>query len=555
MASLKPEFQISFSRGMQDSAAATAYKQDECRLLQNFRVTTDGRAEVRLGTKRTHTTALNSGAQGYGGMQFVLAAGTIQWVVFVGDSMFWSDDYGATWTEEVSSLREDYWSTATMRITSTNWLLSANGNTNSYDYDGTTWGTISNIPSGIKYLAVHNDRLWASDGVKLYGSKILDYDTWAAPDGVSLPINTHEGDDPITGLHVIGAMLVVFKRRSTAYTMGYGNADVITRSGPQGLFTNIGCIAFRTIKSTGDGGMTWLSERGKEYWRPGMDQPVLISAQMQAFFKSIAWRAIQTNRGIPVSVYSPRFLTTETALPESGSQNNATFVYRHPFGEQPGAPSRFGYSQTTAGNNYTLETDAEGYLDIDLTSGAARVRIVDGYLELASSSEVGSYVDIDGSGYLDVDTTTLNPAVLFLADTASQSNVVVSVGYDGFVRVHDEGEYDDVLSTGAGGAEIDGIMQARPMVFGDPFVEKWAQELTVLASHGTETDISVLVESSGGSTREHSLTVRAGSSHPRATKKKLGVRGWDLGPEIRAQTAGLLISGLRLEASLDQDGV
>lgn len=548
--SLKPEVQISFARGEQDSAAATAYKLDECRLLQNFRVTTDGRAQLRLGSVRTHQTALNSGAQGYGATQFTLADGTKQWVVFVGDSMLWSTDYGFSWTEETSSLREDYWSTATMRIATTNYLLSANGGTNSYDYDGTTWGTISNIPSGIKFLAVMNDRLWASDGNSLYASKVADYDTWAsASGGISLTMNTHEGDDPITGLFSSSIGLLVFKRKSTAYVQGYSNSDVITRSGPQSLFRNVGCVAFRSIQGTGDGGVTWLSERGMEYWAPGMSLPILISAQVQTFFKNLAWKSIQTAPGLPSAVFSPRFLSVECSLPSSGVQNNITFVYRLPFGDKPGAPSRFTSSTTVSEFAYTLEADANGYLDLQLDDSQFRGKAdANGYLDLAQSNEVGQYVTPDDNGYLDFDTRTQNASVLFLVDTAAQSNVVASVGYDGFVRVHDEGDLDDIAFDGTGGTEIDGVLKCRPFIFGDPFMRKHAQIMRVLAAHDEDTTVSVLVETDSGTTSEHELSISAGLDHPRVAKQHLGKRGWDLGPELRTSAAGLLVSGVRLSA-------
>ena len=86
------EQQLTFARGMNDTAAPTEYRTDECELLVNGRISFDGQAiRRRGGSQKLHTSALNSGAQGYGGIEYHKADGTQQLVVFVGDAMFDQD--------------------------------------------------------------------------------------------------------------------------------------------------------------------------------------------------------------------------------------------------------------------------------------------------------------------------------------------------------------------------------------------------------------------------------------------------------------------------------
>ena len=58
------EQQVSFARGMQDSAAPTEFQQDEVELLLNGRVSFIGNSiDRRKGSAKTPASALTSGAQ------------------------------------------------------------------------------------------------------------------------------------------------------------------------------------------------------------------------------------------------------------------------------------------------------------------------------------------------------------------------------------------------------------------------------------------------------------------------------------------------------------
>ena len=163
MARMVKEQQLTFARGMNDTAAPIEYQEDECELLYNGRVSFDGQTvQRRGGSEKTHASALNSGGDGYGGIEYYTAAGDQQLIVFMGDKMYTSTNEGATWTQRATGLTESFWSLVIMREGSNNVLCAANGGTNSYQWNGSTWAAISNIPNNVKYLAVHGNRLWAS---------------------------------------------------------------------------------------------------------------------------------------------------------------------------------------------------------------------------------------------------------------------------------------------------------------------------------------------------------------------------------------------------------
>jgi hypothetical protein len=541
------EWTTSFARGMNDSAAAVAYQDNEAALLLNYRVTPDGQAEVRRGSQKTHTTALNSAAQGYGGFEFRTAASVVQWCVFVGDKFYTSTDEGASWTQQATGLRTDYWSLVTMRVSTTNYLLCANGGTNSYKWDGTTWATISNIDSGVKYLAVHNDRLWSyASGISIKASKIADFETWATPDGLSLPIQTHDGDNGITAMFSLGAILLVFKRDSTAYVDGYGNSSIIVAAGSKGISRDVGCIAFRSLKACGGRGIIWLSERGFEFYSPG-GEPVLVSGQVQKFMDQIAWSEIKDAPGLPEGIFYPRKLTYECAIPGAGTQNNYTFVYRLPTGASPGAPSLLTHGAATG---YTMYVADDSYLALQTDATRLQCRTNGGYLTIGTVP--GLYVEVDDDGYLSFASVGYDPAVLFTADRGEENQAPVGIGYDGFVRLFDYGENDDAASTGSGGTSIAARLRPRPLLFSNPFRKKWGRLIRIIAATDSTATVtaSLIADGTEGTSFDLSLAASADGSAPREVHARPSGRGFTLQAQVETTKAGLKVSAVGVGAQV-----
>lgn len=544
---LREEWTTSFALGMNDSKAATSMSDREVSLLLNYRVTPDGQAEVRKGSQKTHTVALNAGAQGYGGIEFRTAAGTVQWCVFVGDKMYTSTNEGVTWTQRATALRTDYWSLVTMRVGATNYLLCANGGASSYSWDGATWAAIANIDANVKLLAVHNERVWSyASGVTVKASKISDFSTWASPDGLSLPVVTHDGDNEVTGMFSSGSSLFVFKRNSIAAIDGFGESSIVVATGARGVSRDVGCIAFRSVAAIAGGGVAWLSERGFEFMTPG-SAPDLISSPVESFMKDIAWADIAATPGLPQAIFYPRTLTYECALPGAGTQNNYTFVYRIPTLGQMGAVSLFSHGTATG---YTLYADSDGYLNVQTDATRSQARTVGGYLSVESVSP-GLFVNLDSDGYLGLATNVYDPAAIFVADRGEENQAPIGIGYDGFVRFLDYGASDDLNSSGASGTDIGARLLSRPMLFRDPFRKKRGRAIRALAQsdQGATVTLALLADGSRGS--DHTATLGAAiGDQPKQVRANVNGRGRTLQVEVRTSKAGLKLANLSLAAEL-----
>lgn len=550
MATLVTEANTSFARGMNDSAAATAMRADEASLLLNYRVTADGQAEVRRGSQRTHTNALNSGAQGYGGVEFRTASGAVQWVVFVGDKAYRSTDQGATWPTVISTgLRTDYWDFAVMRVGASNVLYCANGSATIYSWDGTTWATVTGPATGIKLIEAHSERLWASDGVQLYFSKVRDPSTWGSPYGGSVQVTTYDGDGEVTGLYSLGGLLLFWKRRSMGYISGDGAADLIVAAGARGISRDVGCVGFRTIVGVAGGGVMWMSERGFELYFPG-GVPELASTPVSTFLRDISWGDIRTTPGLPCAYWYPRRLTYEAAIPATVAQNDYRFVYRLPSGDLPGACSLL---SGAASGGYTLYVDADGYLALDSSAARNRVRTDGGYLTLAAGSTSGVYVTLDADGHLGLSTNPADPAVVFPADRGTEAAVPVAVGMDGFVRNLDTGTRDDVLSDGTGGVLIGDRLRTRPFLHRALDRRKRLRVVRLRATNDQQQTPAVVCSGDGmdGPAQTATLKPSAGGM-PQEARLMVSRRGVQHVVEIQGAGAGTRISAVLVEAEIEQ---
>lgn len=542
MARLLEEVTTSFLSGMQDSAPSTGFKPSEAAQLLNYRVTQNGEAEVRNGSTRTHTTALNSGAPGYGGYVFSTAGGTVQWIVFAGDSAYYSTDQGLSWTLIASGLRADYWDFATMQSGGVNYLYCANGSTTLYRWDGSSWATEAGPTTGCTRVEVHNERLWTTNGKNIYASKVGATSIWSAPDGVVVPFNTHDGDATIIALYSMGPWLLVFKRNSFGYVEGYGNGDVISAAGSKGLSRDVGCIAFRSLIGVGGNGVIFMSQRGFEFYAPGL-QPTVVSRSVSSFLETINWSDIEGNPGIPAACFYPRKLTYECAIPGVGAQNDHTFVYRIPVGDRPGAASIFDSASETGD---TVSVDGNGYLQI---GGGSRVFTQGGFLQIAAADDPGVYVDVTGD-YLDLADNDTTSAVLFTAEYGTSGSVPISVGYDGFVRALDTGAKDDLLTDGTGGTAIGDVLKSRPKVFGDPSRKKRGRTIRVLAESDSTVTPTVSLVADGVEGTQHTVSVPASAGEPVSRRVRVSERGRVLHVKVQNAGAGTRISGLVVGAEL-----
>ena len=555
MGELVTELTTDFKKGMIDNTAATRFPPDALAMILNGRLEPDATRRRRGGSVRLHATALNSGAFGFGAEPFVKADGTVQVISFLGDKAYKSEDYGASWSEIASGLRTDYYDFATMRIGTTNYLFAANGDTTIKRWDGDTWDTLTNAPSGVKHLAVFNFRLWVTghSGVLVQASKIADPTIWTTPDGLTVQILVSSGDTP-TGLHQIGPHLLVFDERQTSYIDGFGEQTIIVASGATGLSRSVGCIAFRSIVAAGDHGCCWLSKRGIEYYAPGSEIQ-LLSRGITIAMDSVDRAALLANPGRPTAVYDETLEEYLLALSTTGTRNNLIFRFslRQRGRDFFGAPA-LDQPISLTGDIVFLLASSDGYLT-DGSGGFQAKSDADGYMALASTGTGGDPTSEDASGYLTTVTDDTMPATMFMAPTADHPGRVHSIGYDGFVRLHGEGDKDDVLSDGTGGVDITMTLVSRPFFLGSVRHEKKVRVVHVASINDADVSIDVGIRTKGALSELVTTTIPAGALD-QSRQKRVMVHAKGVAPQVELHTtADVRITLLGISAQVRKERV
>ena len=558
MAELATELTTDFSGGMVDSAAPTAFPRTAVAELFNARLLPDGTAERRPGSIRLSTAALNADT-GYGGTYFRTAAGEDQLVVIFGANAYMSNDWGVTWSTAIATgLRTDYYSFATMRVGATNYLYAANGDTTVKQWDGTTWTTLSNAPSGVKFLAVFNGRLYATghSGVLVQASKIADPTTWAAPDGLTVQIIASSGNVP-TGLFQIGPHLLVFDRHATSYIDGFGEQTILVATGATGFSRSVGCVGFRTVAAVGDNAVCWLSERGVEYYSPSTGI-IALSDSVQRFFAGLDLAELYANPGRMSAAYDEIDQNYYLALSTTGVRNDRIVVMnllqqaQYQRKGPRGAPSVDTY--TTLSADLLFAADADNYLTVDAAGGALDSD-ASGYATVgAVGAAGGDPVTEDADNYLVSDTADTLPATLFTAPTATRSSVLYSLGYDGFVRRHYGVNTDDQLAAGTGGTAVTMTLLSRPFLFGRVRNRKRARILHVASIQAAAATLTVRVVGNGtGDAQTLTMPITVTD---KAYRHRARVKFDDDAPQVKITTTdSTRISLVGLSAEVLRDGL
>lgn len=512
MPDLASEATTDFSFGMCDSAAPTAFPKTAAATLYNARIQSDGTVKRRPGSIRLSAAVLEAGI-GYGGARFTTAAGVDQLVVIFGAKAFYSDDYGATWSAAIATgLREDYYAFATMRVGATNYLYAANGAATVQRWDGATWDTLPNVPSGVKYLAVFNGRLYVTghSGVLVQASKIGDPTTWTSPDGLTVQVHTHAGDTP-TAMFQIGPHLLVWDRHATSYIDGYGEQTIIVATGATGFSRSVGCVAFRSVAGVGDNGLCWLSERGVEYYSPNTGI-VLVSKSVQQFFDDIDWSELYANPARITAAYDGIDQNYFLALSTKGARNNRTLVVNLLQNAEwqrrgPRGACSIDVLQATGAGDVLLGSDDGIYLSEVSGSGVESESDTDGYMTLAVGG--GDPLGEDADGYLSIVTNDTLPATLFTAPSTERATGIYSLGYDGYVRKHFDTADDDTHSDGTTGVTVTMSVITRPFLMGRPRQRKRVRAIHVSVVSDAAVTLTVAVRGGGSQATQHTLTFAA----------------------------------------------
>jgi hypothetical protein len=513
MAKLVEQYTADFSLGMFDSVAPARYPSAAAAYVENARIEPDGTLRRRPGSRRLNGAPILSSVDAWGCVEFVTAAGQQQIVAFIGTYCYVSTDQGLTWTQKASGLTEAFYDFATMRVGASMYLFAANGDTTIKSWDGTTFSTVSNAPSGVRYVAVFNSRLIAAghNGVFVQGSKVGDPDTWASPNGWTVQVQTHGGETP-TGLFQIGQHLLVFDRKSTSYIDGYGEQTLLVAEGARGFSRSVGCVAFRSIQAVGDAGVMWLSERGIEYYQPG-EAIRLQSRSCEEFMGTIDREDLQSQPGRPDSCYDSENQNYHLAISTSGQRNNRIVVVNvreNVAYQREGNPAAITVDNLWgAGSQQTLfGGDTDGYLKLDATGHGIR-KDYQGYARATEVGEDGDPIVADGNGYLEQTFVNTLPACLYTLSTTHSPTEIYSLGADCYVRSHAEGLHkDDMNHDETGGNNITMIVISRPFLMRSVKRKKHARVIHIASLQESNATVYARVRGGGTMSTLRTLTMR-----------------------------------------------
>lgn len=444
------ERQPSFARGFNDQAAPDEYGENEVEVLQDGHLTENGNgARRRGGSQRTHSSQLNGTSTCYGLFEFTAQS---QLVAFFGDTGYYSTDNGQTWSQMATGLREDYWSIVETDVCGTQELVLANGSSDIYTWDGSSWSAIagdSAQPTGVKYLAVFNGRLYVAGhaGDSVAASEVADFTVWKSADGgIEVKVTTHDGDVGITGLFQMGTSLLAFKRKSTAYIEGFGHRTLQVEAGARGMSRSVGCVSHHSIAPLGDNGVMWLSERGFEVYGLGSGSIRLMSRPVEGFVDTIDYHTILDDDGIPASLYWQDRDEYWCAVPTNETGRNDTiFVFREPTSRTP--ESRWAH------------------------------------------------------------VPSFQPAALAMANQTGKGQRPHAGGYDGWVREMERGNKDDVNSDGTGGDDITMVLRSRPFFYGNQHLDRRGRIVRASITPGDDDqDVTVRVIADGNVDSERTVS-------------------------------------------------
>jgi len=125
-------------------------------------------------------------------------------------------------------------------------IIGANGIDPPWKWTGAGNATLlAGVPANFKYIIVHKNRLWGSDGEFLYHSDLLDGEAWDPLYWVARFKNKGTTTNEITGLGVLGDNLVVLKENGLFLIGG----ESIPEAYKQDILVNEGCISGYSVQN------------------------------------------------------------------------------------------------------------------------------------------------------------------------------------------------------------------------------------------------------------------------------------------------------------------
>lgn len=261
--------QTDFRGGLNLAADESVMAENELRRADDAVLDQFGAVKKRLGTQLLRDTGLNGSNPIQNGYAWLRDNGTQQ-LLAVSNGTLYTASYAipATWTARTGSLK----TTGAPAIAGFRdgsgevaYLADGDSATSLNKWNGTTLSTnLANTPAGITQLAVYNQRLFGCTGSdqKIYWSALNNGDSlgYAASGGGEAVIRTF-GDQNVTGLAPFGSSLLIFHQSGISRFTGLTQDDIAIAAGAQGVSTDVGAIAGRSIIATPQG-VYFLSDRG-----------------------------------------------------------------------------------------------------------------------------------------------------------------------------------------------------------------------------------------------------------------------------------------------------
>lgn len=254
------DVQEGFGGGLNTRASDDSLNAQQVRTATNAILNTWGDATKRLGTRRLHSAAI-AAAPLRNGVCWRTAS-THEYLVACNSRLFSGGTYSTamTWTDK-GAIAAGYPTFAAFRDASAESLYIADGTLRKY-----TGGALS-APAGatgVSVLAMYNQRLFGITGndQTVYYSALNDGDTLgnAGSGGGSAIVRTFSAQK-LTGLLTLKNSLALFHVNGISQFTGYTQDDIAIAAGTQGLSTDVGTIAPRSIIAV-DGIGYFMSERG-----------------------------------------------------------------------------------------------------------------------------------------------------------------------------------------------------------------------------------------------------------------------------------------------------
>lgn len=260
--------QADFRGGVNLAADPLQLASNEVRRAEEAVLTEFGGITKRAGSQRLTDSALVASQPIQNGFAWLKNDGSQQLLVVTNGALYTASyAIGTTWTLRTGALQSGVApSFAAFRTTTSEVVYIADGGAvpSLNRWDGATLNTTLTDTPAVTQLAVYNQRLFGITGTNqtLYWSGINNGDSLGRPsqDGGEAIIRTFS-DQIITGLAAFRASLLIFHTSGISRFTGLTQDDIVISAGTQGVTSDVGTVAPRSIVST-EQGVYFLSDRG-----------------------------------------------------------------------------------------------------------------------------------------------------------------------------------------------------------------------------------------------------------------------------------------------------